>query len=67
MTPVAIIGSLGGRKFFMAMGCGIVNTVLVAMKFIDGPIYRDIILGTVGVYIIGNAYQAVKGASNAGA
>lgn len=64
MTPIAIIGNLGGRKFFMAMGCGVINTVLVWFSKIDGPIYRDVILGTVAVYIAGNAYQAVKGTTS---
>jgi hypothetical protein len=60
VKPVDIIDDLGGRRFFMAMGCGIVNTVLVWFGKLDATTYRDVLLGTVGVYIVSNTYQAVK-------
>lgn len=50
----------GGRRFLLALGCGIVNTILVVFKAIDGNIYRDVILGTVAVYIGSATYQRAK-------
>lgn len=55
------ITAIGGRRFVMTMGCGIVNTVLVWLGKIDGPIYRDILIATVAVYIAGNTAQKIKG------
>jgi hypothetical protein len=36
------------------------GTALVWFAKIDASTYRDIIIATVGVYIAGNTYQAVK-------
>lgn len=52
-----IVSSLGGRKFLLALGCGVVTTVLIWNGKITPEIYRDVVLGTVGIYIAGNAYQ----------
>ena len=49
--------TIGGRRFFMAMGCGIACTVLVWFGKIDGNIFRDVVIATVAVYIAGNVYQ----------
>jgi hypothetical protein len=49
----------GGRRFLMVMGCSIVCTVLVYLGKIDGNIFRDIIIGTVGTFIVGNSWQKV--------
>jgi uncharacterized membrane protein YeaQ/YmgE (transglycosylase-associated protein family) len=53
----------GGRRFILAMGCGIMTTVLQWYGKIDptGGIYATIILGTVGAYIGGSTVEAVKG------
>jgi large-conductance mechanosensitive channel len=56
---------IGGRRFIMTMGCGIVCTLLVAFDHITDSIFRDIIIATVAVYIGGNTFQKVK-AKNAG-
>lgn len=41
----------------MTMGCGVACTVLVWHAKIDDTVFRDIIIGTVAVYIAGNVYQ----------
>lgn len=50
----------GGRRFFMAMGCGIACTVLVWFAKIDGSTFRDVVITTVLGYVGGNTYQKVK-------
>lgn len=57
----------GGRRFVMTMGCGVVCTILVWFAKIDGSIFRDVIIATVAVYIGGNTYQKVKGATDGAA
>lgn len=54
-----LIASAGGQRFFMAMGAGIVNTALVYLQVIPPDIYRDLTLGTVGVFIGAVTYQKV--------
>lgn len=49
--------SIGGRRFLMAMGCGVACTVLVWFAKIDGAIFRDVVIATVGFYIAGNTWQ----------
>lgn len=63
VTPENInraISVLGGRRFLLSLGSGIVTTLLVWYGKIDGNIYRDVVLGTVGIYIAGNTFQKVK-------
>lgn len=55
-----IIPKLGGRRFIMAMGCGMVCTVLVFFGKISGEVFATIILGTIGGYITGNLVQRIK-------
>lgn len=49
----------GGRRFFMTMGCAVVNTLLLLFGFISEDIYQNLILGTVAVYVGGNTIQKV--------
>lgn len=63
-TIIAYREAFGGRRFWITLGCGIVNTVLVAFKLIPADIYRDIIMGTVAAYIVGHTYGKVKGGSS---
>lgn len=55
-----LIAAFGGRRFLMTMGCAVVCTVLVWHSKIDGPIFRDIIVATVAVYISGNTFQKIR-------
>jgi hypothetical protein len=52
-----LINNLGGRRFVMTMGCGIVSTILVWFTKISGAEYVTIISLTVAAYIGGNVYQ----------
>ena len=52
---------LGGRKFLLCLGCGIVTTVLLWFDKLDGGAYTTIILGTVGAFIVGNVAAQRKG------
>jgi hypothetical protein len=55
------IESAGGRRFVLTVGCGSICTILVWFGRIDGPVFRDIIIGTVAAYIAGNVAQKLKG------
>jgi hypothetical protein len=59
-----VLHALGGRRFLLSVGAGAFTTLLCWYGKIDGIIYRDVILGTVGAYIAGNVVQKVKGASD---
>lgn len=50
----------GGRRFLMTVGCGMVNTALLMLGYMDASIYRDLTIATVAVYIGGNTYEKVK-------
>jgi predicted metal-binding transcription factor (methanogenesis marker protein 9) len=52
--------SFGGRRFILSLGAGVATTVLAWWSKITPEIYRDVILGTVGLYISGSTYQKVK-------
>lgn len=62
----SIYDPLGGRRFVMCMGCGVVSTALLWWAKIDGSVFRDIILGTIGAYVAGNAFQKNSEAKYAG-
>lgn len=53
------IENAGGQRFVMTMGAGIVNTLLLAFNRLSPEIYRDLTLGTVGVFIGAVTYQKV--------
>lgn len=55
-----IIVALGGRRFILCLGAGIVSSILVWYAKISPEIYRDVVLGTVGAYIIGNTFQKTR-------
>lgn len=47
----------GGRRFLMCMGCAIACTALLMLGFISDITFRDIIMGTVAVYVAGGTAQ----------
>ena len=61
-----MIGSAGGQRFCMAMGAGIVNTVLLWFDKIDATTYRDLTIATVGAFILAKTYEAVAEMRNPG-
>lgn len=56
-----LLTRLGGRKFFVTVFFGIVNALLVMHGHVTAGIYRDLFLGSVAAFIIGNVTQKVKG------
>lgn len=55
------ITALGGRRFLMAVGAGIVCTVLVWYGKISDQVFAAVVVATVAAYITGNTIQKVKG------
>lgn len=51
--------TIGGRKFFITLGCGVATTVLQFFGKLDaaGSTYALVIVATVGAYITGNVAQ----------
>jgi hypothetical protein len=47
----------GGRKFFMAMGAGIVDTLLLVFGYLDIAAYVTLTLGTVGAYLVADVME----------
>lgn len=63
LTPEVLrdwLSSLGGRRFLLSLGAGVATTVLSWYAKITPEIYRDVVLGTVGMYIGGSTFQKVK-------
>lgn len=55
------IEDLGGRRFLLSFASLWVASSLLMGGWIGESIYRDIVLGTVGAYILGNTWQKLKG------
>lgn len=67
MTPAEFIKwreALGGRRFLLTLGAGVVFTALRINDLLDQTIFRDLLLGTVGTYIAARAYIEVKDRGN---
>lgn len=52
--------AIGGRRFLMTIGCGIVTSALCYLGKIDGGTYATVILGTVAAFITGSTAQKFK-------
>lgn len=48
---------IGGRRFLLTMAVGAATAVLTWYGKVTDIIYRDVILGTVGIFIAGNTFQ----------
>lgn len=55
------MSSIGGRRFVLTIGCGIVCTVLVWNSKISDEVFAAVIIATVAAYITGNTTQKIKG------
>jgi hypothetical protein len=51
------LAHLGGRRFILTLGAGVVTSILCWYGKITPEIYRDVIIGTVGLFIAGNTIQ----------
>lgn len=58
--PRSLISTLGGRRFMLSLGAGVVSSILVWYSKITPEIYRDVIIACVAVYIGGNTWQKTK-------
>ena len=57
------LDAIGGRKFLLSFMSAIACFVLIWFSKLTPEIFRDCVLGLVGVYIAGNAWQKVKTAN----
>jgi hypothetical protein len=57
--------ALGGRRFIMTMGAGMVHTALLVLKFLDQQTYMTLTISTVAVYIGANTTQKIKAGHDA--
>lgn len=60
MTPVKLhawMDAAGGRRFLLALGCGVVNAVLLVAGFLSEVSYVQLILGTVAAFIAGASWR----------
>jgi hypothetical protein len=58
MTPEKIRTyreALGGNRFLLTVGAGVVDTVLLVAGYLDKPTYSNLTLWTVGAFIAGAA------------
>lgn len=51
---------VGGRRFVMTVGAGLVDTALLALGKLTGEQYVMLTMGTVAVYIGANTFQKAK-------
>jgi len=56
----AWITGLGGRRFTITIGAGLVSTLLFVCHILSESGFITLVLGTVGAYITGNTVEAVK-------
>jgi hypothetical protein len=60
MTPTSVrswMHGFGGRRFLLCVGTGLCNIPLLILHFLDPSTFRDITLGTIGGYIMGDYMQ----------
>jgi hypothetical protein len=58
--------SLGGRKFILCVGCGIVSSLLLWFGKLDAANYTMLIGFTIGAYITGGTIDNIKGINKQG-
>jgi hypothetical protein len=64
MTPEKFWHWVGGRRFLLTVGSGLVNTLLRWFDKIDQMVFRDLIIATVGSYLTATAVQKWKEAKS---
>jgi hypothetical protein len=57
-----MLESIGGRRFIMTIGCGVVSTVLVCFGKISGGEFVTLVTLTIVPYIGFNTHAKIKGA-----
>lgn len=56
--------AIGGTRFIMAMGAGLVNTLLFAVGILSESGYITLTLATVGAFIVSQTAQNMKTKDN---
>ncbi len=56
-----MIAKFASRRFLLALGAGVVCTVLVWFGKIDGAVFASVVIATVAAYITNTTIQKVKG------
>lgn len=60
-----MLSKVGGRRFVLAVGCGVVTSVLCWYGKINDVAYSAVVVATVAAYITGNGLQkASEGSKN---
>ena len=68
MTPDKLAAyrvAVGGTRFLLTLGAGIVDTFLLSMDLLSESHYVTLTLATVGVYIGSNTWENVRTKANA--
>lgn len=63
MTPELFTAwreAIGGRRFLLTFGAGVVNTGLIIGAYISESVYAQLTFATVAVYVGARAYSEVK-------
>ena len=58
-----MLSKVGGRRFVLAVGCGVVTSVLCWYGKINDVAYSTVVIATVAAYITGNGLQKAREAS----
>jgi len=53
----------GGRRFLLTCAVLINSTVVLWFGLIDGSVWRDVMIGIVGIYVAGNTAQKIRGSA----
>lgn len=59
-TPRDIYAEWGGQRYVLVLLCMLVSSFLLWEKRLTSPDYAMIMVGIVGAYIAGRAYQKTK-------
>lgn len=51
------MNSLGGRRFWLVVGCAITYTILFVVGKLDASAYETMQIMTVGAYLAANGFQ----------
>ena len=68
ITPEKVnawLAAVGGRRFIMTMGAGMVHGVMLVLGYMNEQTYMTLTISTVAVYIGANTTQKIKGAPDA--
>jgi hypothetical protein len=56
---------LGGRRWLLTLAVLVTSTAVLWFGKIDAAVWRDVMIGIVGIYVAGNTAQKIKGTAPA--